>query len=185
MCDVDRHRQADVADAALSAGAHVINDISASLEQVAGAHRAGWIAMHMQGEPRTMQDNPTYDDVVAEVTDSLTEYQRRGAAAGVRRLWVDPGYGFGKTTNHNLNLLRDLEIMTTVGTDIAIGVSRKRFIGQIHALSDGVERVGTTDRLEGSVLAAVWSWRAGAHIVRAHDVRATAAAAQLLSRRER
>lgn len=177
--------KADVADAALSAGAHVINDISASLEHVAGVHRAGWIAMHMQGEPRTMQENPIYDDVVAEVADSLAEYQRRGAAAGVERLWVDPGYGFGKTTNHNLTLLRDLEIMTTVGTHIAIGVSRKRFIGQVHALSDGVESVGTPDRLEGSVLAAVWSWQAGAHIVRAHDVRATAAAARLLSQKER
>jgi dihydropteroate synthase len=177
--------KADVADAALSAGAHVINDISASLEHVAGAHRAGWIAVHMQGEPGTMQDDPSYDDVVAEVTDLLSEYQRRGAAAGVERLWIDPGYGFGKTTNHNLNLLRDLEIMTTVGTDIAIGVSRKGFIGQIHALSDGVESVGTTDRLEGSVLAAVWSWRAGAHIVRTHDVRATAVAARLISLQER
>lgn len=173
--------KADVADAALTAGAHLINDISASLEDVAGSHGAGWIAMHMQGEPRSMQDNPTYGDVVAEVRASLQDYARRGEAAGVARLWIDPGYGFGKTTNHNLKLLRDLEMMTTVGQNIAIGVSRKRFIGQIHALSDGVDQVDSTDRLEGSVLAAVWSWWCGAHIVRAHDVRATAIAAQLLS----
>lgn len=174
--------KADVADAALSAGAHLINDISASLENVAGAHAAGWLAMHMQGEPRSMQDNPTYDDVVAEVRSSLADFSRRGEAAGVARLWIDPGYGFGKTTNHNLNLLRDLEMLTTVGQDIAIGVSRKRFIGQIHALSDGVEHIGADDRLEGSVMAAVWSWRCGAHIVRAHDVRATAIAARMFSR---
>lgn len=172
--------KADVADAALTAGAHIVNDISASLEGVAGAHGAGWLAMHMQGEPRSMQENPTYEDVVAEVADSLADYARRGHAAGVARVWIDPGYGFGKTTNHNLNLLRDLEMLTTVGQDIAIGVSRKRFIGQIHALSDGTDAVGAEDRLEGSVLAAVWSWRVGAHIVRTHDVRATAMAGRLL-----
>jgi len=123
-----------------------------------------------------MQDDPSYDDVVAEVATSLADYAKRGEDAGVARLWIDPGYGFGKTTNHNLNLLRDLKMLTTVGPDIAIGVSRKRFIGQIHALSDGVDTVGAEDRLEGSVLAAVWSWRVGAHIVRTHDVRATAMA---------
>lgn len=176
--------KADVADAALSAGAHIVNDISASLEDVAGAHSAGWLAMHMQGEPRSMQINPTYEDVVSEVKTSLVDYARRGEAAGVARVWIDPGYGFGKTTNHNLNLLRDLQMMTTVGQDIAIGVSRKRFIGQIHALSDGVDQVDAADRLEGSVMAAVWSWWSGAHIVRAHDVRATAIAARVLSLRE-
>lgn len=172
--------KAEVADAALAAGVHIVNDISASLEEVAGAHGAGWLAMHMQGEPRSMQENPTYEDVVAEVADSLADYARRGHAAGVARLWIDPGYGFGKTTNHNLNLLRDLKMLTTVGQDIAIGVSRKRFIGQIHALSDGTDAVGAEDRLEGSVLAAVWSWRVGAHIVRTHDVRATAMAGRML-----
>lgn len=172
--------KADVADAALSAGAHIVNDISASLEEVAGAHDAGWLAMHMQGEPRSMQDDPRYDDVVAEVAASLADYARRGDRAGVARLWIDPGFGFGKTTNHNLNLLRDLKMLTTVGQDIAIGVSRKRFIGQIHALSDGVDTVDADSRLEGSVLAAVWSWRVGAHIVRTHDVRATALAGRLL-----
>lgn len=177
----------DVADAALSAGAHIVNDISASLEEVAGAHQAGWLAMHMQGEPRTMQENPTYGDVVAEVAASLADYATRGEAAGVSHLWIDPGYGFGKTTTHNLNLLRDLDLLTKVGEDIAIGVSRKRFIGQIHALSDGIDDgdvAGASDRLEGSVLAAVWSWRVGAHIVRTHDVRATATAARLLTHRD-
>ncbi len=176
--------KADVADAALRAGAHVVNDITASLEEVAGSHGAGWMAMHMQGEPRTMQANPTYDDVVAEIAASLTEYTARGSAAGVARMWLDPGIGFGKSTNHNLNLLRDLKKLANVGPELVVGVSRKRIIGQIHALSDhsdSGEPVGVDDRLEGSVLAAVWSWRLGAHIVRVHDVRASVAAARLLS----
>lgn len=174
----------DVADAALHAGAHVVNDITASLEDVAGAHGAGWIAMHMQGKPRTMQTDPTYTNVVEEISLSLAEYTARGKAAGVARMWLDPGIGFGKTENHNLNLLRDLEKLANVGPELVLGVSRKRIIGQIHALSDRIapgKPVGVEDRLEGSVLAAVWSWRLGAHIVRVHDVRASAAAARLLS----
>jgi len=171
----------EVADAALAAGAHVVNDISASLEDVAGAHGAGWIAMHMQGEPATMQDNPSYEDVLAEVAADFDGYVARAERAGVRRVWLDPGIGFGKTTEHNLVLLRDLQKLATVGARLVVGVSRKRFIGQIHALSDGLperERVGTDDRREGSVFSAVWSWRAGAHIVRVHDVRASVIATQ-------
>ncbi len=174
----------EVADAALRAGAHIVNDITASLEEVAGSHAAGWIAMHMQGEPRTMQENPSYDDVVSDIAASLSDYSERGNRAGVAQMWVDPGIGFGKTTFHNLNLLRDLKNMTNVGAELVIGVSRKRFVGEIHALSDRMstgETVGADDRLEGSVFMAVWSWWEGAHIVRVHDVRATAAAARLLA----
>lgn len=174
----------DVADAALHAGAHIVNDITAALEEVAGAHSAGWIAMHMQGKPRSMQLNPQYDDVVADITESLTDYKARGNRAGVAKLWLDPGIGFGKTINHNLNLLQSIEKLTSVGPELVIGVSRKRSIGQIHALSDarGVETVPVDDRLEGSILSAVWSWWEGAHIVRSHDVRAAALAARLVRR---
>lgn len=171
----------EVADAALTAGAHLVNDITASLEDVAGAHDAGWMAMHMRGEPRSMQDDPTYGDVVAEIRDSLSEAARRAERAGVRRFWLDPGIGFGKTTNHNLNLLRDIDLLTNVGHKMAIGVSRKRFIGQLHAASDGVDSVDASDRLAGSVLSAAWAYGRGVHIVRAHDVRATARAAALTS----
>jgi len=174
----------EVADAALAAGAHVVNDISASLEDVAGAHGAGWIAMHMQGEPATMQDNPSYEDVLAEVAADFDRYVARAERAGVRRVWLDPGIGFGKTTEHNLVLLRDLKKLATVGARLVVGVSRKRFIGQIHALSDGLparERVGTDDRREGSAFSAVWSWRAGAHIVRVHDVRVSVIATQQMN----
>lgn len=170
--------KSDVAEAALRAGAHIVNDITARLEEVAAKQGAGWIAMHMLGEPRTMQDDPRYDEVVTEIADFLEEARARGRAAGVPRTWVDPGIGFGKSTEHNLVLLRDLEKLTSVGGDIAIGVSRKRFIGELHASSDESAFVGTGDRLAGSVLAAVWAMRMGAHIVRVHDVRATVAAAR-------
>lgn len=173
----------EVAEAALVAGAHIVNDITASLEQVAGAHGAGWIAMHMSGTPKTMQENPMYDDVVDDIAASLADYSARGRAAGVTKLWVDPGIGFGKSTNHNLNLLRDVKTLTRVGQELVIGVSRKRLIGQLHAASDRIDEREITavdDRLEGSVLAAVWSWCKGARIVRTHDVRSAALAARMV-----
>ncbi len=171
----------EVADAAIRAGATIVNDITARLEDVAAHHGVGWIAMHMLGEPRTMQNDPTYGDVVAEIRTALEDAVARGNRAGVPRMWVDPGIGFGKTTKHNLNMLRDVDSLTTIGHRMAVGVSRKRFIGELHAASDGVEEVDTIDRLEGSVQAAVWSMRAGAHIVRVHDVRPTALAARLFA----
>ena len=172
----------EVARAAIAAGAGIVNDITASLEHVAAELGAGWIAMHMQGEPRTMQDDPRYGDVVAEVRDFLADAAARGRAAGVESIWVDPGIGFGKTAGHNLRLLQAVEHLTTVGARLAIGISRKRFIGRLHAASDGVEQVEPGDRLPGSVFAAGWAARAGAHIIRVHDVRATARVVELLAR---
>ena len=174
--------KAEVADAALIAGADIVNDITASLETVAGEHGAGWIAMHKLGEPKTMQDDPKYNDVVAEVQASLVDFRQRAERAGVPELWVDPGIGFGKTTKHNLVLLRDLEKLTKVGARLAIGVSRKRLIGQIHSESDETapDLARTGDRREGSVLAGVWSWSSGVHILRVHDVAPAAMAARLL-----
>ena len=178
----------EVAAAALEAGAHLINDITARLESVAAVHDAGWMAMHMLGEPRTMQNNPRYDDVVVEISSFLADAAARGTAAGVPHIWLDPGIGFGKTTKHNLELLRDLKNLTKVGADnaigadIAIGVSRKRFIGELHAASDRSDVVEADDRLAGSVLAAAWAMRQGAHVVRVHDVRSTAFAAKLAAR---
>ena len=178
----------EVAAAALEAGAHLINDITARLETVAAVHDAGWMAMHMLGEPRTMQNDPQYDDVVGEISLFLADAAARGTARGVPHIWLDPGIGFGKTTKHNLELLRDLKKLTKVGADnaigadIAIGVSRKRFIGELHAASDRSDVVEADDRLAGSVLAAVWAMRQGAHVVRVHDVRSTAFAAKLAAR---
>ena len=170
----------EVAEAAIAAGAHIVNDITASLEEVAAAGNAGWIAMHMQGEPRTMQDDPIYDDVLAEVGAGLRGAAVRGRNAGVEHLWLDPGIGFGKTTAHILTLLHDLnDLADIVGERLLIGVSRKRFVGEIHSISDqNNARVDTNDRREGSMVCSVWSWLRGAHMVRVHDVRVAALAAE-------
>ena len=130
--------KAAVARAALAAGATLVNDISASLSDVAAETGAGWVAMHMQGEPRTMQADPHYDDVVAEVHGFVLERAARARAAGVGEVWVDPGIGFGKTTAHNLSLLRHLpelvEAAAAAGcAGVLVGTSRKRFLGVLAA----------------------------------------------------
>lgn len=163
-----------VAEAALDAGATIVNDVSAGLETVAGAAGAGWVAMHMRGEPRTMQDDPSYHDVVAEVRDYLLGRVEAGRAAGVSEIWIDPGIGFGKTADQNLSLLRHLGDLVATGIPVAVGTSRKGFLG---ALGGGA---GPDDRLEGSVSTAVWAMVHGAAMVRVHDVAATAQARRLL-----
>src|SRR4051812_47540406 len=95
-------RKAAVAEAALAAGATLLNDVSATLHEVAAAAGAGWVAMHMQGDPRTMQSAPAYDDVVAEVLQFVVARAEQAVAAGVQEVWIDPGIGFGKTVDHNL-----------------------------------------------------------------------------------
>ncbi|HEX2117644.1 MAG TPA: dihydropteroate synthase, partial [Acidimicrobiales bacterium] len=107
-------RKAEVAEAAIAAGATLVNDVSATLASVAAAAGpgVGWVAMHMQGDPRTMQDDPSYGDVVAEVTAFLVE---RAAAAHVDEVWIDPGIGFGKTLEHNLALLARLDTLVATG----------------------------------------------------------------------
>jgi dihydropteroate synthase len=167
-------RKAAVAEAALEAGATIVNDVSAGLEAVAGAAGAGWVAMHMRGEPRTMQDDPRYRDVVGEVRDYLLGRVEAGRAAGVSEIWIDPGIGFGKTADQNLSLLRHLDQLVATGIPVAVGTSRKAFLG---VLSGGAE---PTDRVEGSVSTAVWAMLHGAAMVRVHDVSATAQARRLL-----
>lgn len=181
-----------VARAAVAAGATLINDVSASLEEVAAETGVGWVAMHRQGLPATMQLTPHYDDVVAEVSTFLVERAERATAAGVSEVWVDPGIGFGKTSAHNLALLRHLDALAALGWPVAIGTSRKQFLGRIMAVSDAAvdaatdhERVivPTTadDRLEGSVATAVWAVAQGARMVRVHDVLATARAMKVVA----
>lgn len=168
----------EVAEAAIAAGAHIVNDITGSLEAVAAAGDAGWVAMHMQGTPKTMQNDPTYVDVVAEVGAALADAAQRGRSAGVQHVWLDPGIGFGKSTRHNLELLQGIPNLVPKEVGLLLGVSRKRLIGEIHAASDqNGANVSTNDRREGSMVCSVWSWLRGAHIVRVHDVRATAIAA--------
>ncbi|MEY2568670.1 MAG: dihydropteroate synthase [Actinomycetota bacterium] len=163
-----------VASAALDAGATLVNDVSASLADVAAAHGAGWVAMHMQGEPRTMQEAPRYDDVVAEVTAFLAERAEHGRAAGVDEVWVDPGIGFGKTASHNLSLLRHLRSLVGAGSPVMVGTSRKGFLGRIAG------DAAPEDRLEGSVATAVWAAEQGAAMVRVHDVAATVQAMRVV-----
>src|SRR5207237_188082 len=108
-------RKAAVAEAAVEAGATLVNDVSASLHDVAAAAGVGWVAMHMRGEPRTMQQAPHYDDVVAEVRAFLVARANAAVDAGVREVWIDPGIGFGKTVDHNLALLAHLSQLVAEG----------------------------------------------------------------------
>jgi dihydropteroate synthase len=170
-------RHAEVARAALAAGATIVNDVSASLEAVAAEAGAGWVAMHMQGTPATMQQAPAYDDVVAEVLAFLGGAAARGRAAGVPEIWVDPGIGFGKTAAHNWALLAALDRFVDAGVPVMVGTSRKGFLGAAMGEADGAEGPAPADdRLEGSIATAVWAATMGAAMIRVHDVRATVAA---------
>jgi dihydropteroate synthase len=162
-----------VAEAAVAAGATLVNDVSASLHEVAAALGVGWIAMHMQGTPRTMQADPQYEDVVAEVRDFLVERAEKARAAGVEEIWIDPGIGFGKTVDHNLSLLRHLGTLAATGWPVAVGASRKWFLGQ---LTGGAS---VDDRLEASLGVATWAMLHGAALVRVHDVADTVRAARV------
>ena len=162
----------EVMQAAADAGAGLINDVRAfrsdgALEAVA-ATGLPLCVMHMQGNPATMQDDPRYDDVVAEVYDFLAQRIAACEAAGIprERLIVDPGFGFGKTVDHNARLLRELDAFRSLDRPILVGMSRKGMIG--HATGRPKDQ-----RMAGSVAAATLAVRHGASIVRAHDVEAT------------
>jgi len=164
--------------AALDAGAAMINDVRALsephvLSMVAGS-AMGVCLMHMQGEPRSMQHDPTYADVVAEVRGFLQERVAACEAAGIarNRIVIDPGIGFGKRLEHNLALLGHLPALTQLGLPLLIGVSRKSMFGKL--LSRSVD-----ERLAGGVAAATAAVLAGAHIIRAHDVAATSDAVKV------
>ena len=168
-------RKADVARAAVDAGASMVNDVSASLAEVAASGGVAFVAMHMLGDPRTMQEQPVYDDVVADVRDFLVARADAARAAGVTDVWLDPGIGFGKTLAHNLDLLANLDVLVATGYPVLVGTSRKTMLGTLAARADGEGAAvpPPTDRLEGSVATAVWAWRQGAAMVRVHDVAAT------------
>lgn len=173
-------RKRPVAEAALEAGATIVNDVSASLWPVAAMAGAGWVGMHMRGEPASMMSFAHYDDVVAEVREFLRARAEQAASAGVKEIWVDPGIGFAKTTRHNLAVLSRLpELVRTAGWPVLIGVSRKRFTG---VLASGHEATPAPpeERLECSLAGAVWAMTCGVEVVRVHDVRATVHAAKLV-----
>ncbi len=171
-------RYEEVARAAVAAGATIINDVSASLGTVAAELGVGFVAMHMQGDPRTMQDEPAYDDVVEDVNEFLMDRADAASAAGCPEVWVDPGFGFGKTEDHNLALLANLNRFTDGPYPVVVGLSRKRWIGALHQRSDQrvspipVGTIDTDDRLEGSVATATHAMVLGAKMIRVHDVKA-------------
>jgi dihydropteroate synthase len=162
--------KAVVAEAALDRGARMVNDVTAlradpELGSLCADRGCDVILMHMKGTPRTMQDDPTYADVVDEVRAFLAERIEFATAEGIdeARIWIDPGIGFGKTVAHNLELLRRLSELRELGRPIVVGSSRKGFLGRLTG-RDVRERVG------GSVASSVLAVRAGAELVRAHDV---------------
>ena len=173
---VDTNRSG-VADAALRAGAHIVNDISGlrddpAIADVVARHDAGLVVMHIQGTPATMQLAPHYDDLLAEVIAYLRAAIDKAVAAGVRkdRIWVDPGIGFGKTLAHNLELIRRLRELEVLGCPILIGTSRKGFIGRILAPLNNGEPPPPHERVAGTGATLAISIANGAKIVRVHDV---------------
>lgn len=163
-----------VAREALKSGAVIVNDVAANrsesqMWEVVAEHKAGYVLMHMQGTPQTMQDNPRYHDVVREVNEFFHERLNRLNAFGVAsdQVILDVGIGFGKTVEHNLQLLSRLNAFTKWKRPILLGASRKGFIGRITGAEQPAER------LAGSLACACWAVAAGANVIRAHDVAAT------------
>jgi dihydropteroate synthase len=160
-----------VAQAALDAGASIVNDVSAfrsspDMAGVVGDAEVECVLMHMLGEPRTMQDDPRYDDVVSEVRSFLEERVAFATSEGVReeRIWLDPGIGFGKTVEHNLELLRRLGEIASIGRPVVVGTSRKSFLGKLS----GGRPAG--ERLPGTIATNVIALERGASVFRVHDV---------------
>ncbi len=166
-------RHAETAAACIDVGACIINDVSGfrsrAMVRLAAATDVGIVVMHMLGEPETMQAKPYYQDVTAEIATYLTSRASELEAEGVSpaRICIDPGIGFGKTLDHNLEILRNTERFAGLGYPLLIGASRKRMIGEILNADDPL------DRLEGSLAIAAWVVARGAGIVRVHDVAET------------
>jgi dihydropteroate synthase len=181
--------KAVVAQAALDAGATVVNDVSAGrldpeILSVTAAAGAGYVAMHMQGEPRTMQADPRYDDVVAEVGDFLAVRVAAARSAGIAEgaIAADPGIGFGKTVEHNLRLLARLPALAArVRVPVMVGASRKSFIGKLLARTGAASGdLPVDEREEGTLATVVWAVERGASIVRVHEALPAARAIRLL-----
>lgn len=165
---IDTYR-ASVADEALKAGALIVNDISAfafdpAMAETAARHKASVIAMHIKGTPKDMQNDPKYDDLVAEVIAYFENVAWKANVAGIKQVIIDPGIGFGKTVEHNLQLLKNLSALKRLDSPIMIGVSRKSMICKILGIDD------VNDRREGNVSLNTIGILNGAHIIRVHDV---------------
>lgn len=168
-----------VAEAALTAGASIVNDVTAlrndpEIGALCADRGVGLVLMHMLGDPRTMQANPTYDDVVDDVKAFLAGRLAFAVDAGVaeERIWLDPGIGFGKTLEHNLELLRRLGELREFGRRLVIGTSRKSFLGKIDGSA-------VDDRIGGTIASTVFAAAEGADVLRVHDVAETAQAMRM------
>jgi dihydropteroate synthase len=171
--------KAQVAREALKCGAHIINDVSALMQDaemvdVAGEFGAGVVLMHMQGSPRTMQNNPQYENVVKDIREYLESRIEEAVSAGLNRdtLAIDPGIGFGKTHEHNVRLIAELKQFVTLGQPVLVGLSRKRFLGALTGAPVENREAASLAGLACSVLN-------GAHIMRVHDVAVSVQAAQI------
>lgn len=166
-------RKSMVAEAALKAGASIINDVSGlrhdkDMARIAAKYGAAMILMHMRGTPENMQDSPEYSDLIGEIKNSLRSSSDEAFKAGVNKdsIAIDPGIGFGKTVEHNLEILNRLEEFKDLGLPLCIGVSRKSFIGKL------LDKPVAEDRLAGTIATCVAAVMKGARIIRAHDVKA-------------
>ena len=163
-------QKADVAAEALDTGATIVNDVSGGSDpemfDMVREREAAVVLMHMKGDPKTMQEAPRYDDVVGEVHEYLRQRIETAELAGIdpERIAIDPGIGFGKDLDQNLELMRGVGALLDLGRPVLVGPSRKRFIGAILDLPE-------EERVEGTIGAVVWMVGQGAHIVRVHDVR--------------
>jgi dihydropteroate synthase len=172
-------RKSAVAAIALEAGATIVNDVSAGADpemlDVVREHDAAVVLMHMKGEPKTMQETPTYDDVVGEVHEFLRERIEAAEFTGIdpERIAIDPGIGFGKDLGHNLELMQRADALLDLGRPLLVGPSRKRFISAILDLPED-------QRVEGTIGAVAWMVAHGAHVVRVHDVREVVRAVRVI-----
>lgn len=177
----------EVATAAVAAGATIVNDVSGELGLLAARLGVGWVSMHRQGSAADMQSAPHYDDVVAEVLASCVERAVEAVSAGAPRVWLDPGIGFGKSLQHNLELIASLDRFVDTGIPLLVGVSRKSMFGALGAVSDrrvGIEVEGAVpvdDRLDGSLAVAAWAAHLGAAVLRVHDVGPTVRALRVVT----
>lgn len=169
----------EVAAKCILAGASIVNDVTGfrnpEMRAMVAASNVGACIMHMQGEPRTMQQHPKYSDVVAEVKSFLLGQAAMLIESGLdhARIWIDPGIGFGKTLEHNLSLLKHTRELVSTGLNVLVGISRKSFIAKVSDAATPAER------LPGSLSAALYAVMGGARMVRTHDVRETVQALQV------
>ncbi len=166
-----------VADICLKAGAHLINDIAGltnpAMRKVVAEHNVPVVLMHMLGTPKIMQQKPVYQDVLGEITSFFQKQIATAHKIGIQQIIIDPGIGFGKTVEHNLQILKHLETFKSLGCPILIGPSRKSFIGTITGLP-------VNERLEGTIAAITMAIMNGANIVRVHDVKECRRAIQVV-----